>query len=200
LNFKRIFLVVVTLVFLISCERGNKLQAEKLTTMAEKISFNYDIDSVKRQDSALALLNKAIEYDNNNIKAYLAKTYILVSKKDLNGLIENNKQLIRLMPYKPAYKMQLGFYMELAGQTVKAKSFYNEGLNQYKQLLKDTLKDNFDFRIEYVEALLSSDDSIGAKRELKKVQKDFSGNEILKYYKLPSKNKMKDLFYHKTTH
>lgn len=112
-------------------------------------------------DRSLALANKALELDGQNIAALNHKATLLFRKKDSEGIIQVADRLIELRPENPLYLGQKAVYLELAGDSQEATAYYARAIGQYQEYLKtDSL--NFDLLIEYIGVLEASGDTMMA--------------------------------------
>ena len=97
------------------------------------------------------------------------------------------------------WKIQRGLFLEIKGDKIKAQENYKLGLNEYEELLKKKeMKQDFNFRIEYISALEANENLKQAKVEMEKLRNDFPENEIVqsyvKEYKLKSKTELISLW------
>ena len=178
----RIALYILVLC-LLSCGH-KKEESRELVNRANTVYLNFDIDTEKRIDSALTLVDSAIILDDENFQAYLNKATYLVGKRDIEGLLVNNLKMIALKPGQPHWKAQRGIFLELTGDLTDANKLYNEATEQYEEILKsDTLMNNdINFRLEYITALQLKGDSLKIRKEYNELKVKFPNNEILEMY------------------
>ena len=125
-------------------------------------------DSIKVEKS-LALTNKALELDDHNLPAFNHKVTLLFIKKDMEGLLKISDYLIQLMPKKPFYLGQKALYLELKGDTLQAREYYNRSLAMYQEYVTNDSLD-FNLMMEYVGILETSGDTTLAKITLNKME------------------------------
>lgn len=191
--------IYFTLLLLFSCV-NKKEESDKLVKKASTVYLNFDIDTEKRIDSALSLVDSAIILDDENFQAYLNKVTYLAEKRDLEGLLINNLKMIELKPDQPYWKVQRGAFFDLKGLATQANKLYDEGIKQYDEIFKEDtlLKNDLNFRLEYITALQLKGDTLKVKNEYSILKKKFPDNEILKMYDsvgFQSKDAVFDIWY-----
>lgn len=136
-----------------------------------------ELDDDIKVDSSLALTNKVLESDDQNLSALNHKATLLFKKKDSKGLIQVADKLIELTD-KPFYLGQKAMILEFEGKIEKANEYYSKAIEKYDGYLKtDTL--NFDLFIEYVEILEAYGDSAKADKILTDMKEmDFEDYQI----------------------
>lgn len=167
---KLLFLFIF--IIIISCKES-KQDSIEFCKKAFDIYNSSSLDKKTKTDSALVLIDLAIEADENNFNAYNQKTIYLVEKKDLKELIKNSDKLIELRPHQPNWLIQKGIYLELLGNKNKAFELYNKAFNKYQQLSKTDLNKDFNFRIEYLTCLQVLEFENKVKIEIEKLKKEF---------------------------
>lgn len=167
---KLLFLFIF--IIIISCKES-KQDSIEFCKKAFDIYNSSSLDKKTKTDSALVLIDLAIEADENNFNAYNQKTTYLVEKKDLKELIKNSDKLIELRPHQPNWLIQKGIYLELLGNKNKAFELYNKAFDKYQQLSKTDLNKDFNFRIEYLTCLQVLEFENKVKIEIEKLKKEF---------------------------
>lgn len=167
---KLLFLFIF--IIIISCKES-KQDSIEFCKKAFDIYNSSSLDKKTKTDSALVLIDLAIEAGENNFNAYNQKTTYLVEKKDLKELIKNSDKLIELRPHQPNWLIQKGIYLELLGNKNKAFELYNKAFNKYQQLSKTDLNKDFNFRIEYLTCLQVLEFENKVKIEIEKLKKEF---------------------------
>ena len=190
-------LLILTIFFsIISCKgqdtEENRIKAKDLVNEANNYFSNSKLEDEKKLDSCIVLVDKAINIDKTYFRAYYTKSKFLAWKKDIKESIKNNEKMIQLRPDQPMWKIQRGLFFDIEGNMIEAEKNYEIGINEYENLLKTELKNDFNFRIEYMSALETIGDIEKAKEELKNISEDFPDNEILKVYRTEYKFKTKN--------
>ena len=184
-------LIIIILLSIISCI-GQEKEAKDLVKKANDFYMKSNLDKNLKIDSCLVLVNKAIEIDKSYFNAYYTKSKFLTWKKDIKESISNNEKMIELRPNQPLWKIQRGLFFDIDNNKTEAQKNYKIGITEYENLLKTQLKNDFNFRMEYLSALETKGDIKKAKLELEKITRDFPNNEILKVYKTEYKFKTKE--------
>ena len=185
---KFIFLLICCYSFSASAQ---KEKSKELTSEAVEIYLYSELESQRKIDSSLALVNQALDLDSNNIQALTHKTTLLFRKKDIGGLIKTSNKLIELNPDKPFYLGQKAIFLEIKGDLALAKSYYAKALKQYQELLKSN-EENFDLMLEYVSVLEASGKTNLANSILKSMEEmDFADyqKEMINLYRKQSVSK-----------
>lgn len=188
----RKILLIVIFSQLANCQYKPDSKALELVKQANEIGAkSFYKDSIKT-NQAIALIEQAIKIDDKYFSAYYSKALFLTAKKDIDGLLLNNLKMIELRPNQPLWKIQRGFFFDIDNNKSEAEKNYKIGITEYENLLKTELKNNFDFRMEYLSALETKGEIKKAKLELENITKDFPENEILKVNKTEYKFKTKE--------
>ena len=188
----RRFLLIVILSQFSSCQYKPDNKAVELVKQANEIgSKSFYKDSIKT-NQAIELINQAIKIDDKYFSAYHSKSFFLSLKKDIDALLLNNSKMIELRPNQPLWKIQRGLFFDIYGNKIEAEKNYKIGITEYENLLKTGLKNDFNFRMEYLSALETKGEINKARLQLEKISRDFPDNEILKVYKTEYKFKTKD--------
>lgn len=192
----------ICILFFWQCVSGQhkpNSKAVALVKQANEIGLAALNKDTLKINQALNLLDQAIKIDDQYFSAYYTKEILLASKKDIDGALLTNLKLIALRPNQPSWIVQSGLFYDIKGNTSKARENYKVALTKYQELLKQQdLNQDFNFRIEYINALEASEDLIQAKNEMEKLGKDFPDNEIVqefcKSYKLKTKPELINLW------
>ena len=188
---KNILYLFLILIFT-SCKGQNHKEAKEILNDANDFFSKSKLNENEKLDSCIVMVNKAIKIDENYFRAYYIKSKFLTWKKDTKELIKNNAKMIELRPEQPMWKIQRGLFFDIDGNRIEAEKYYSIGISEYESLLKTELKNDFNFRMEYMSALETKGEIDKAKQELDKIDKDFPNNEILKVYKTEYKFKTKE--------
>ncbi|NGY37229.1 hypothetical protein FQU23_006840 [Flavobacterium sp. XN-5] len=183
-------LILTIFLSIVSCD-GQEKEAKVLVKKANDFFMKSNIDENVKIDSCLVLVNQAIEIDENYFNAYYTKSKFLTWKKDVKESIKNNAKMIELRPKQPLWKIQRGLFFDIDANKTEAEKNYKIGLIEYENLLKTELKNDFNFRMEYLSALEIKGELKKAEIELKNISREFPDNEILKLYKNEYKFKTK---------
>ncbi len=184
-------LILTLFLSIVSCN-GQEKEAKDLVKKANDFFMKSKLEENVKIDSCLVLINKAIKIDESYFNAYYTKSKFLTWKKDIKESIKNNAKMIELRPQQPLWKIQRGLFYDIDGNKTEAEKNYKIGITEYENLLKTELKNDFDFRMEYLSALETKGEINMAKLELENISQDFPNNEILKVYKTEYKFKTKE--------
>lgn len=178
----KISLILFLIFTAASCNKKEK--STELTKQAMSVFTDFNLDNTTRIDSSLTLLNLAIEFDENNFKAYENKYGLLSQKKDIDGMFNCISKMVELRPNQPYWKLIKGFVFDLKNDSINASKLYTESVNQYKNIFKVD-STNFDLKLEFVTALRTVNENKSADSILKKMQTDYKTEhqmQILDYY------------------
>jgi tetratricopeptide (TPR) repeat protein len=127
---------------------------------------------------SLALTNKALDLDDQNVSALNHKTTLLFAKRDIDELLLTVNALISLRPEKPYYLGQKALYLEINGNSSEAREYYDSALNKYERYVKsDSL--NFNLLLEYVQILVFAGNTSLADESLEKMTRmNFDDDQI----------------------
>ena len=184
-------LILTLFLSIVSCN-GQEKEAKDLVKKANDFFMKSKLEENVKIDSCLVLIDKAIKIDESYFNAYYTKSKFLTWKKDIKESIKNNAKMIELRPQQPVWKIQRGLYYDIDGNKTEAEKNYKVGITEYENLLKTELKNDFNFRMEYLSALETKGELNKAKLELENISQDFPNNEILKVYKTEYKFKTKE--------
>jgi hypothetical protein len=184
-------LILTFFLSIVSCN-GQEKEAKELVKKANDIFMKSNLEENVKIDSCLILVNKAIKIDESYFNAYYTKSKFLTWKKDIKESIKNNVKMIELRPNQPLWKIQRGLFFDIDGNKTEAEKNYKIGITEYENLLKTEVKNDFNFRMEYLIALETKGEINKAKLELENISRDFPNNEILEVYKTEYKFKTKE--------
>ncbi|WP_300978594.1 hypothetical protein [Flavobacterium sp.] len=184
-------LILTFFLAIVSCN-GQEKEAKELVKKANDIFMKSNLEENVKIDSCLVLVNKAIKIDESYFNAYYTKSKFLTWKKDIKESIKNNAKMIELRPNQPLWKIQRGLFFDIDGDKTEAEKNYKIGITEYENLLKTEVKNDFNFRMEYLTALETKGEINKAKLELENISRDFPNNEILQVYKTEYKFKTKE--------
>ena len=184
-------LILTLFLSIVSCN-GQEKEAKDLVKKANDFFMKSNLEENVKIDSCLVLVNKAIKIDESYFNAYYTKSKFLTWKKDIKESIKNNAKMIELRPHQPLWKIQSGLFFDIDGNKTEAEKNYTIGVTEYENLLKTELKNDFNFRMEYLSALETKGEINKAKLELENISRDFPNNEILNVYKTEYKFKTKE--------
>lgn len=137
-------LILFLLSLSISCSAQKyDTKSKKAIDAFEKARLDYDAG---RNNDAIEHLDKAIEYDDKFIDAYILRGYLYLDKYEYDQCIDNFKKVIELKP-----KMTIAYY-NIAQAEVKAEK-YNEAVEHLKIFLEE--KDITPIAKKKAESLLS---------------------------------------------
>jgi tetratricopeptide (TPR) repeat protein len=139
-------------------------------------------------DSAIILLDKAIEFDSEYFGSYYNKMIFLFEKKDFDKTLSNNAKMIELQPDQPMWVSQRGLLFELKGDTLEAKKHYQEGLIMYEEKLIEN--DTWQFKLEYVGALIMAGKPNEAAYVFQNLKEKYPKEEVVQEYKLETKTSL----------
>jgi hypothetical protein len=184
-------LILTFFLSIVSCN-GQEKEAKELVKKANDIFMKSNLEENVKIDNCLVLVNKAIKIDESYFNAYYTKSKFLTWKKDIKESIKNNAKMIELRPNQPLWKIQRGLFFDIDGNKIEAEKNYKIGITEYENLLKTEVKNDFNFRMEYLTALETKGEINKAKLELENISRDFPNNEILEVYKTEYKFKTKE--------
>jgi len=180
---KVLLLLLLFSLLIISCD--NKEKSNQLVKKANGIFNNSKLDNKIRFDSSLSVIDKAIQLNENNFRAYETKFSISSEKKDIDGMFESSSKLIELRPNQPYWKLKKGFVLELKNQPKKANQYYLKSIKDYENLFKkDSI--SFDLKLEYITALRIINNKEKADSILSKMTTEYKSKtqkQILQFYK-----------------
>ena len=131
--------IIVTFCFFTACNQASKqkVSSKSLNDSVLILTKNYKDTSQYLQ--AIKLLKHAINIDTNLFDTYSKKLFLEESLGQFENASETSIQMIRLKPDSAELYLKTGIYKDLAGDTLKAKDYYNRSLPRY-QILIDTLQ------------------------------------------------------------
>lgn len=150
-----------------------------------------DLPDSTKVEKSLTLTNRALELDNHNLPAITHKQTLLFIKKDIEGLLKTTDYLIQLMPKKPYYLGQKALYLELKGDSVHAREYYDRSISMYEEYIKTDSLD-FNLMLEYANVLGTSGDTTSANQTLERMLKmnfDEPQKQIIEFSKTQSFSK-----------
>jgi tetratricopeptide (TPR) repeat protein len=188
--------IVIACFGIVSCRKPEN--SKELMMQAHEVMYTSELSDEVQVDSSLALTNKAIALDDENVSAYHHKLTLLFRKRDGQGLLETADQLIELSD-KPYFLGQKAFFLELNGRESEAKEYYSRATLEYEEFMKKD-PNNFDVMLEYVGVLDMSGDSTKANETLREMAsinfEDYQLN-ILEVYRESSISKVQVMAYWK---
>src|ERR1700722_15276543 len=143
---KRLF-TLLFLPALFSCKPAPskvKINPEAIKLNNRAITLVYQAgggESNQILDSAIMLLNKAIQIDSNYARTYYNKFTYQNELKQYDKAILTGKRIIVLRPLEPNIKLMLGEDYEKLGDTPRSTSSYQAALDCCNKIL-DTMKPN----------------------------------------------------------
>jgi tetratricopeptide (TPR) repeat protein len=185
---KRIVILNIIWIFLFSCSgqikrQGYNPKAIELQNRATKLRMSQDYDS------ALVLLNKATELDQDFYKAYGSKTRIYcILKKYEKALIES-EILIKVKPDLAEGWVFAGMLSDKLGDTIKAKYYYEKSIEIYDDMIMnpDEKKDEEINRIFKAFSMILLGHEEDGKNELRKLRIDNPDSLSIDEYLMVSK-------------
>lgn len=193
MKFQRICIAIACF-GIVSCRKPEK--SKELMMQAHEVMYTSELSDEVQVDSSLALTNKAIALDDENVSAYHHKLTLLFRKRDGQGLLETADQLIELSD-KPYFLGQKAFFLELNGRESEAKEYYSRATLEYEEIIKKD-PNNFDVMLEYVGVLDAAGDSVKGDEMLKNMREmnfTYDQKKILEVYREASVPKQKLLAY-----
>jgi hypothetical protein len=171
----RLFSLTISCFTIISC-RQREMSTELMKRAMDVYLFSGLTDSAKVEES-LILTNRALELDDHNLPAFNHKLTLLFIKKDIEGLLKTTDDLIQLMPKKPFYLGQKALYLELRGDSVQAREYYDKSVRMCLEYIKTDSLD-FNLMMEYVAILRTAGDTTLANKTLQRMGKmDFDASQ-----------------------
>jgi tetratricopeptide (TPR) repeat protein len=93
-------------------------------------------------EKAIGLLDKALQIDSNYFLAYMSKFMFQCHLKQYQDALETGKQLIRLGPLDGTIRYLVGMTHEIMGDTVAARSNYENALALFEKALSSMAMSN----------------------------------------------------------
>jgi hypothetical protein len=174
--------IVIACFGIVSCRKPEN--SKELMMQAHEVMYTSELSDEVQVDSSLALTNKAIALDDENVSAYHHKLTLLFRKRDGQGLLETADQLIELSD-KPYFLGQKAFFLELNGRESEAKEYYSRATLEYEEFMKRE-PNNFDVMLEYVGVLDAAGDSSKCDELLKSMSEmnfSYDQKKILEVYR-----------------
>lgn len=138
-------------------------------------------------DSALFLLNKAIEIESDYYLAHSNKIMMLFKKKNFDQILITNKEMQRLSPEDPSLIVQEGLIYELKGDSISSNLAYKKGVAEYDFILKNDTTIGSGFKFVAIQSLVVANEEEKAKSLLIQLKGENSENEMLQNYNYQTK-------------
>jgi len=156
--------------FICSCstqtDKNYDPKAISLNDQAIELIFN-------KPDSALILLNKAIEIDETYYVAYNNKVNIYISEGKLDQAIISAEKGVKHKPDLAESVSMLGMLYDYTGQTDKAKEQYQRALEIYNNRLENSEKNKRANRLHRAHILLLLERKSEGQSEVDKLIKEY---------------------------
>jgi tetratricopeptide (TPR) repeat protein len=157
-------LVIFLLIFLsFSCNRNRKPYQTSAIELNNKAS---ELIIQSKSDSALILLEKAIEIDENYFVAYQNMSSIYCSKQEYSFAINAMEKVVELKPEHAESQTFLGVLYDYTNQTENAKSSYLKALSLYNNRLKSNSKQSNADHLNKIYCLHLIGDSLAVNNEI----------------------------------
>lgn len=166
------FLVLVIL----GCDSKDKFEkhepnkgAVKLYKEAWKIAM-FENDCNEKVDSALLILEKAINTDSLYIEPHLSIIGFATLKKDKTKALQYCHRAQRIYKDYPEFLIIEGIIRESNDEGDKAKKLYKKALDIYENDLMDEMDENPDLKLHYIECLYLNNQKKKAKSKLEELK------------------------------
>jgi len=176
-------LLILTILIFHSCNNIDK-KNDKIQVNEEAMNFNnkgIQLASTFENDSilkAIELFDKAIELQPDFLSAYWNKFIFLNQLGKTDDAFKTIKAIEKLRPDNPDYKLQVGIFTELSGDSITARKYYIKAEKIYENIL-DTLTKSNDELSTYQSTLMSKAINLkllGQEREATNILKNISQN------------------------
>jgi len=167
MNFK----IQAILILLLLCSCSSSEESKGQLDEALFIYYQSELDEETKIDSSLILVNKALQFDDENFKAHSHKQELQFRKRDLKGIIETTDKLIKLRPNYPDLLGQKAFLLELVGDSITSKKLYQKSLSLYEEYIEEDDSD-FNLKISYLGMLQASGDTTSANYLFKEMKEN----------------------------
>jgi predicted Zn-dependent protease len=179
---KTLTLILFSLLIVLGCKSRienerhvPKKQAVELNKEAMKIAMNEESYNQK-VDSAIFLLQKAINIDSLYIEARLNIIRFTYMKNDIEVAIKNCHDLQKIHPTSPMFLILEGGILESQNQVKEAEKLYKTALDLYENELYKELDKNPNLELEYIECLVLNNQKKKASSRLIELKKNNTEN------------------------
>jgi tetratricopeptide (TPR) repeat protein len=171
-------ILILLSILTVSCtahtEKKNKQEAIDLNNQAVKIMS-------ENPDSALILLDRAIEIDKNDYLFYSNKANIFLARKDYAKAISSLEKAVDVNPDLAEGSLFLGILYDKTDQTEKAKKLYERAISIFDNRLKKHEKYELSNRMNRAVTLILLGQINQGKKELEKLLTENPENTVLQY-------------------
>jgi Tfp pilus assembly protein PilF len=169
-----ILLSVLTVSCTAQTEKKNRQEAIDLNNQAVKIMS-------ENPDSALKLLDRAIEIDKSDYSFYSNKANIFIARKDYAKAISSAEKAVEAKPDLAESVLFLGMLYDKTNQTEKAKKQYEQAISLFDNRLKTQDKYEQSNRMNRAVSQLLLGQVEQGKKELKKLLAENPDDTTLQY-------------------
>lgn len=179
---------ILILLYLVSCSEKKKFNQESIK-LYNKAYYFTQLNKLNdnQLDSAINLLDRATDIEQDYSNAYISRIQFLILKKDYNRALNTNKQIQRINPHQPMWIIQEGMIYELSGNIEKAKEIYNHGISKYELILEQAQEFELKLELEFIGSLVMANNPELAKNKLEEINQEYPNNKILKHFELMKK-------------
>lgn len=171
-------IIILLSILTVSCtpqtDKKNQQEAIDLNNQAIKIMS-------ENPDSALILIDKAIEIDKNNYLFYSNKANVYIARKDYAKAIISVEKAVEIKPDLAESDLFLGMLYDITNQTEKAKKQYENAILLFDNRLKKQDKYEQSNRMNRAVTLLLLGQIEQGKKELKKLLTENPEDPVLQY-------------------
>jgi Tfp pilus assembly protein PilF len=175
---KNIF-ILLPIILTVSCitqtDKKNKQEAINLNDQAIKLM-------TENPDSALILLDKAIEIDNSNYIFHSNKANIFIARKDYARAISSVEKAVEVKPDLAESVMFLGMLYDRNNQNEKAKKQYEKAVILYDNRIEKHDQYEQSNRMNRAVTLIFLGQVEQGKNELKKLLSDNPDDMTLQHF------------------
>jgi tetratricopeptide (TPR) repeat protein len=141
-------------------------------------------------DSALDLLDKAIELDTSYYLPHSNKIQIYRSQKEYENAIKEANEIIQIRPEMGESYVMLGMLYDKTDQTDKSEAQYSKAIEIFEERIAEGDKNESSNRLSLAIALILSGQDYEGQEELKKLVSDYPDEKLYSVYVGMTKEKL----------
>lgn len=153
-------------ILMFSCNSLKRDQAFKLEEQAMNLIMN------RNYDSALIILDKAIEMDKSYYSAYRNKAQVYLRKKEYNKALEINEEILKMLPESDMDWTSQGLVYDQIFDSINAKRCYLKSIQILDKKISETndIEKVLKYRLDRAFMYILTDDTSKGKAELKELK------------------------------
>lgn len=173
------FLFSVTIISLFACV-DEQLPATEAIALNDKAMEVYHYS-----DSALALLQSAVDIDPNYAVAYQNMIPLQVQKGDFEGALNSNSKIIEMDPTVPDSHCQRGYLLNLSERKTDANSAFKAAKVLYEKHFSAHPNDSLKYAMGYATCLVFLNEHDKANEIIEALKKQSPDNDFVPLYQIP---------------